>query len=125
MDHLVMVVTLSVSSGAISAFSPNLPAFFALFVPATLPYFVSSVTSPDIVLRASCLLLLVFIPAMAGLAIIANGARLRDRLRRRPWQNGGRASNRTRIHGRPARPQRRACGRDPEGDRRRLGHRGR
>jgi two-component system, sensor histidine kinase len=74
MDLLVMVVTLSVSSGAISAFSPYLPAFFALFVPATLPYFVSSITSPDIVRRASCLLLLVFIPAMAGLAIIANRA---------------------------------------------------
>jgi two-component system, sensor histidine kinase len=74
MDLLVLVVTLSVSSGAISAFSPYLPAFFALFVPATLPYFVSNVTSPDIARRASCLLLLVFIPAMSGLAVIANRA---------------------------------------------------
>jgi signal transduction histidine kinase/CheY-like chemotaxis protein len=74
MDILVMMVTTSVSSGAISAFSPYLPAFFALFVPAILPYFVFNVTSPDIARRASCLLVLVFIPAMSGLAIIANRA---------------------------------------------------
>lgn len=72
MELLVMVVTLSVSSGAISAFSAYLPAFFALFVPATLPYFVYGITSSDPIRRASCLLLLVFIPAMAGLAVIAN-----------------------------------------------------
>ena len=36
MELLVMVVTLSVSSGAISAFGAYLPAFFALFLPATL-----------------------------------------------------------------------------------------
>jgi two-component system, sensor histidine kinase len=74
MDILVMVVTTSVSSGAISAFSPYLPAFFALLVPAILPYGVFNVTSPDSARRASCLLLLVFIPAMSGLAIIANRA---------------------------------------------------
>jgi signal transduction histidine kinase/CheY-like chemotaxis protein len=67
-----MVVTLSVSSGAISAFSAYLPAFFALLLPATLPYFVFGISSVDPVRRASCLLLLVFIPAMAGLAVIAN-----------------------------------------------------
>lgn len=74
MDLLVMMVTTTVSSGAISAFSPYLPAFFALLVPAVLPYFVLNVTSPDIARRASCLLVLVFIPAMSGLAIIANRA---------------------------------------------------
>jgi signal transduction histidine kinase/CheY-like chemotaxis protein len=72
MELLVMVVTLSVSSGAISAFSAYLPAFFALFVPATLPYLAYGITSPDPVRRASCMLLLVFIPAMAGLAVITN-----------------------------------------------------
>jgi signal transduction histidine kinase/CheY-like chemotaxis protein len=74
MELLVMVTTTSVSSGAISAFGPYLPAFFALFVPAILPYFVFGVTSPDILRRGSGLLLLVFIPAMTGLAIIANRA---------------------------------------------------
>jgi signal transduction histidine kinase/CheY-like chemotaxis protein len=72
MELLVMVVTLSVSSGAISAFGAYLPAFFALFVPATLPYLAYGITSADAVRQASCLLLLVFIPAMAGLAVIAN-----------------------------------------------------
>jgi two-component system, sensor histidine kinase len=71
---LVMICTTSVSSGAVSAFGPYLPAFFALFVPAVLPYFVFNVTSPDDARRASCLLLLVFIPAIPGLAIIANRA---------------------------------------------------
>jgi len=71
---LVMISTTSVSSGAVSAFGPYLPAFFALFVPAVLPYFVFNVTSPDDARRASCLLLLVFIPAIPGLAIIANRA---------------------------------------------------
>jgi signal transduction histidine kinase/CheY-like chemotaxis protein len=73
-DLLVMVATTTVSSGAVSAFGPYLPAFFALFVPAILPYAVFNVTSPDSARRASCLLLLVLIPAMSGLAIIANRA---------------------------------------------------
>jgi two-component system, sensor histidine kinase len=74
MDLLVMVSTTTVSSGAISAFGPYLPAFFALFVPSIVPYSVFNLTSPDSARRASCLLLLVFIPAMSGLAIIANRA---------------------------------------------------
>jgi two-component system, sensor histidine kinase len=73
-DLLVMVSTTTVSAGAVSAFGPYLPAFFALFVPAILPYAVFNVTSPDSARRASCLLLLVLIPAMSGLAIIANRA---------------------------------------------------
>jgi signal transduction histidine kinase/CheY-like chemotaxis protein len=69
---LVMISTTSVSSGAISAFGPYLPAFFALFVPAILPYAVFNATSPDSARSASCLLLLVLIPGISGLAIIAN-----------------------------------------------------
>jgi signal transduction histidine kinase len=71
-ELLVMVVTLSVSAGAISAFGAYLPAFFALFLPATVPYFVYGITSSDPVRQSGCLLLLVYIPAMAGLAVIAN-----------------------------------------------------
>jgi two-component system, sensor histidine kinase len=71
-DLLVMVSTTTVCGGAVSAFGPYLPAFFTLFVPAILPYAVFNATSPDIARRASCLLLLVLIPAMSGLAIIAN-----------------------------------------------------
>jgi signal transduction histidine kinase/CheY-like chemotaxis protein len=73
-DLLVMVSTTTVSAGAVSAFGPYLPAFFALFVPAILPYSVFNVTSPDSARRASCLLLLVLIPGISGLAIIANRA---------------------------------------------------
>jgi two-component system, sensor histidine kinase len=69
---LVMISTTSVSSGAVSAFGPYLPAFFALFVPAILPYAVFNATSPDSARSASCLLLLVLIPGISGLAIIAN-----------------------------------------------------
>jgi signal transduction histidine kinase/CheY-like chemotaxis protein len=71
-DLLVMVSTTTVCGGAVSAFGPYLSAFFALFVPAILPYAVFNATSPDIARRASCLLLLVLVPAMSGLAIIAN-----------------------------------------------------
>ena len=35
---LVLVVTFGVAAGAIPAFSSYLPAFFALFLPATIPY---------------------------------------------------------------------------------------
>ena len=69
---LVMISTTSVSSAAVSAFGPYLPAFFALFVPAILPYAVFNATSPDSARSASCLLLLVLIPGISGLAIIAN-----------------------------------------------------
>jgi two-component system, sensor histidine kinase len=71
-DLLVMVSTTTVSAGAVSAFGPYLPAFFALFVPAILPYAVFNATSPDSARSASCLLLLVLIPGISGLAIIAN-----------------------------------------------------
>jgi signal transduction histidine kinase/CheY-like chemotaxis protein len=71
-DLLVMVSTTTVSAAGVSAFGPYLPAFFALFVPAILPYAVFNATSPDSARSASCLLLLVLIPAMSGLAIIAN-----------------------------------------------------
>jgi signal transduction histidine kinase/CheY-like chemotaxis protein len=72
MDLLVMVSTTTVSAGAVSAFGPYLPAFFALFVPAILPYAAFNIASPDITRHASCLLLLVLIPGISGLAIIAN-----------------------------------------------------
>jgi len=71
-DLLVMVSTTTVSAAAVSAFGPYLPAFFALFVPAILPYAVFNSTSPDSARSASCLLLLVLIPGISGLAIIAN-----------------------------------------------------
>ena len=71
-DLLVMVSTTTVTAAGVSAFGPYLPAFFALFVPAILPYAVFNATSPDSARSASCLLLLVLIPGISGLAIIAN-----------------------------------------------------
>ena len=50
---LVMVVTLSVAGGAIPAFSSYLPAFFAFFLPTTIPSIFWSVASKGSVSRSS------------------------------------------------------------------------
>lgn len=40
---LIFVVVFGVSAGAMAAFGPYLPAFFAIFLPATIPYAVANV----------------------------------------------------------------------------------
>ena len=74
LEMLVMVVTLSVAGGAIPAFSSYLPAFFAFFLPTTIPSIFWSVASKDLFPEAPVMLLLmlVFITAMGGLGVRAN-----------------------------------------------------
>jgi signal transduction histidine kinase/CheY-like chemotaxis protein len=74
LEMLVMVVTLSVAGGAIPAFSSYLPAFFALFVPTTVPSIFWSVASWNLFPEAPMMLflMLVFIVAMGGLGVRAN-----------------------------------------------------
>ena len=71
---LVMVVTLSVAGGAIPAFSSYMPAFFAFFLPTTIPSVFWSVASTDLFPEAPVMLLLmlIFITAMGGLGVRAN-----------------------------------------------------
>ncbi len=76
LEMMVMVVTLSVAGGAIPAFGSYLPAFFALFVPTTIPSIIWSLASRDLFPEAMVmfLLMLVFTVAMGGLGIRANQA---------------------------------------------------
>ena len=71
-ELIVILVTFGVSAGAMAAFGPYLPAFFALFFPATVPYVVVNVTSSDPLQQVSCLLMILFIGAIAGLGFTAN-----------------------------------------------------
>ena len=74
LEMLVMVVTLSVAGGAIPAFSSYMPAFFAFFLPTTIPSIFWSVASTDLFPEATVMLLLmlVFVTAMGGLGVRAN-----------------------------------------------------
>jgi signal transduction histidine kinase len=74
LEMLVMVVTLSVAGGAIPAFSSYLPAFFAFFLPATIPSIFWSLASKDLFPEAvvMLLLMLIFTTAMGGLGVRAN-----------------------------------------------------
>jgi two-component system, sensor histidine kinase len=72
MQLIVVVVTAAVAEGAIIAFGAYLPAFYALFVPATLPYALVSAVSPNPIERLTSLLMLVFIAAFAALGYMTN-----------------------------------------------------
>jgi signal transduction histidine kinase/CheY-like chemotaxis protein len=74
LEMLVMVVTLSVAGGAIPAFGSYLPAFFALFLPTTVPSIFWSFAARDQFPEATVmfLLMLVFTVAMGGLGVRAN-----------------------------------------------------
>jgi signal transduction histidine kinase/CheY-like chemotaxis protein len=74
LEMLVIVVTLNIAGGAIPAFSSYLPAFFALFLPTTIPSVFWSIASRDLFPEAIAMLLLmlIFITAMGGLGVLAN-----------------------------------------------------
>lgn len=69
---LVVVVTATVAEGAIIAFGAYLPAFYALFFPATFPYALASAVSLNPVERLTSLLMLLFIAAFAALGFMTN-----------------------------------------------------
>jgi signal transduction histidine kinase len=79
---LAMMVVFGVAAGAISAFSAYLPAFFAIFLPATLPYTLVSLGATDPLAQASSLLMLIFIIALAILSVGTNRT-LKDNVRLR------------------------------------------
>lgn len=79
---LAMMVVFGVAAGAIPAFSAYLPAFFAIFLPATLPYALVSLGATDPLAQASSLLMLVFIVALAILSVGTNRT-LKDNVRLR------------------------------------------
>lgn len=71
---LPLAVTLGVTAGAIPAFGPWLPAFLALFLPATLPYVAANFFAPALVERASAFLMLIYIVVMGGLGVRSHRA---------------------------------------------------
>jgi two-component system, sensor histidine kinase len=72
MQLIVVVVTAAVAEGAIVAFGTYLPALYALFFPATLPYALVSAVSSNPIERLTSLLMLVFIAAFAALGYTTN-----------------------------------------------------
>lgn len=71
---LPLAVTLGVTAGAIPAFGPWLPAFLALFLPATLPYVAANFFAPALVERASAFLMLIYVVVMGGLGVRSHRA---------------------------------------------------
>lgn len=71
-ELIVVLATLAMAAGAIPTFGFYLPAFFALFLPATIPFLIASIISADPVEHACALLMLVYVPGMGGVGILAN-----------------------------------------------------
>jgi signal transduction histidine kinase/CheY-like chemotaxis protein len=71
-EFLVLMVSVVIAEGAMVAFGPYLPAFFALFIPATLPYLLASAGSQNTLERATFPLMLVFIIGLGALAVTTN-----------------------------------------------------
>jgi len=69
---LVMLVTCGVTAGAVSAYGVYLPAFCALFLPATVPFFVACVMGGDLLHLAIAGLVLVDITGMMFVALRHN-----------------------------------------------------
>ena len=71
-ELVVLAVTLAVAEGAMVAFGAYLPAFYALFFPATVPYALVSALSSNPLERLTSLLMLVFVCAIAALGYTTN-----------------------------------------------------
>jgi signal transduction histidine kinase/CheY-like chemotaxis protein len=69
---IVLIAMLAIAGGAVPAFSAYLPAFFGIFLPATLPFLFASITAADPLRHALYLLMLVYIGGMGGLALVTN-----------------------------------------------------
>lgn len=74
LQMLVMITTLSIAAGAVPAFSSYLPAFFVLFLPATIPCLVWGIESRSAFPEAAMmsLLMVIYVIGMGGLGIRAN-----------------------------------------------------
>ena len=70
---LVLIDTLCMAAGAITAFGPYLPTFVPFFLAATVPFAISGVFASDPLLHGLApVLMLIFIGGMGGLGLRAN-----------------------------------------------------
>ena len=74
LELLVMLVTLSVAAGAIPTFSSYLPAFFALFLPTTVPSLIWAIKTRTIFPEAAVMysMMAIFVTGMGALGVLAN-----------------------------------------------------
>jgi signal transduction histidine kinase/ActR/RegA family two-component response regulator len=73
-EMLILVVSLNIAGAAISAFGSYLPAFFAFFIPTTIPCAIWGIAFRDTFPESHLMLLLMllYIVAMSGLGIRSN-----------------------------------------------------
>jgi hypothetical protein len=74
LEMVVMIVTLSVAAGAIPTFSSYLPAFFALFLPTTVPSLIWAIQTRSIFPEATVMYLMmaIFVIGLGVLGVRAN-----------------------------------------------------
>jgi signal transduction histidine kinase/CheY-like chemotaxis protein len=71
-EMLVMIVALAMAAGAIPTFGAYLPAFFGLFLPATVPFMLWNIAAGGALQEASALLMLIYILGMGAVALVYN-----------------------------------------------------
>jgi signal transduction histidine kinase/ActR/RegA family two-component response regulator len=74
LEMVVMIVTLSVAAGAIPTFSSYLPAFFAFFLPTTVPSLIWAIETRTMFPEAAVMysMMAIFVTGMGALGVRAN-----------------------------------------------------
>ncbi len=71
-EMLIMIVVLAMAAGAVPTFGAYLPAFFGLFLPATIPFLCWNLWLGDTLHEATALLMLIYILGMGAVGAVYN-----------------------------------------------------